>query len=74
MRGRDSMHELGRFIGRLRRALRAILPRGWLAIGAPPGRQARPRRAARARIELDPELPAESWAAWEVSRHGRPRG
>ena len=73
MRGGDSMHDLGRLIGRLRRALGAILPRGWLAIDAPSGRQVRPRRAARARTELDPASPAESWGAWEVSRLGRPR-
>jgi len=74
MSGGDSMHDLGRFIGRWRRRLRAILPARWLAIDPPSGPRQRRRRMTRARIELDPQSPAESWAAWEVSRHGWPRG
>jgi len=74
MDGGVSMHHLGRLIGRLRRALRPVLPRAWLLIAAPTGHEVRPRQATRARIELDPNSPADSWAAWEVSRHSRPRG
>jgi hypothetical protein len=72
--GGVSMHDLGRLIGRLRRALRTVLPRAWLLIAAPTGNEVRPRRATRARIEVDPNSPADSWVAWEVSRQSRPRG
>jgi hypothetical protein len=66
------MHEVGPFIGALRRRLRWVLPRSWLAPQPMSGSGLRPQRAARARMELDPGKPASSWAAWEISRRGRP--
>lgn len=66
------MHEVGVFIGALRRRLRHVLPRSWLVPPPMSGSGLRPQRAARARMELDPGAPASSWVAWEISRRGRP--
>ena len=66
------MHEVGRFIGTLRRRLRYVLPRSWLDPQPMSGSGLRPQRPARARMELDPGAPAGSWAVWEISRRGRP--
>lgn len=66
------MHDVGRFIGALRRRLRHVLPRSWLTPRPMSSSGFRSQRAARARMELDPEAPASSWVAWEISRRGRP--
>jgi len=68
------MHEVGPFIGRLRQRLRPLLPRKWLAPDPLSSSGLRARRPARARMELDPENPASSWVAWEVSRYRRSAG
>jgi len=68
----DSMHEIAPRIGKWRRRLRFLVPRKWLAPAAVPGAGIRGRRPSPARMELDPESPAKSWAAWEVSRGLRP--
>lgn len=68
----DSMHETAPYIGALRRRLRLLLPEKWFTSGARAGAAMRGRRLARARFELDPDAPASSWVAWEVSRRGRP--
>jgi hypothetical protein len=65
------MHEAASFIGGLRRVLRPLLPKAWFE-PCPLSRSGlRQRRPTLARMELDPEAPASSWAAWEVSRRGR---
>jgi hypothetical protein len=74
MRGDDSMHEVGPFIGALRRRLRRVLPHDWLAPNPVPGSGTRARKPTRARMELDAEAPATSWVAWEISRGGRRGG
>ena len=66
------MHEVGPFIGALRRRLRYVLPRSWLAPQPMSSSGLRPQRAARARMELDPGAPASSWVEWEISRRARP--
>ena len=68
------MHEIGPFIGGLRRRLRPVLPRKWLAPDPLSSSGLRARRPARARMELDAEKPASSWVAWEVSRSRRGAG
>jgi hypothetical protein len=67
------MHELGPFIGALRRRLRFLLPRQWLSPRTSAGDGLRARRPSKARMELDPGSPAISWVAWELSRRGRPQ-
>lgn len=70
----DSMHEIAPRIGKWRLRLRYFMPRRWLAPPAVPGVGIRARRPSAARIELDPESPAKSWAAWEISRGLRAGG
>lgn len=72
LQGGDSMHEAAPWIGALRRRLRLLLPGKWFVSGARAGVAMRGRRPARVRTELDPDAPASSWVAWEVSRRGRP--
>jgi hypothetical protein len=68
------MHEIGPFIGALRRRMRFLVPRKWLASHPKPRLGLRARRPSRARFELDAASPATSWVAWEISRRGRPAG
>lgn len=68
--GRDSMHEVAGFIAALRRRLALLVPRRWLAL-SPAAASLRARRLSAARMEVDEEVPAASWTAWEISR-GRP--
>lgn len=72
MREQDSMHEVAPIVGNLRRRLGRLLPRSWRSSSDVSGGGLRPRRPARARMELVPDAPAQSWAAWEISRAGRP--
>lgn len=66
------MHEIGPFIGGVRRRLRRLVPRRWLAPDPIPSTGLKARRPAKARMELDPASPATSWVAWEISRRSRP--
>jgi len=68
----DSMHETAPRVGGWRRWLRIVAPRDWLSPAAVPGSGLKAPRPSSARMELSPESPAKSWAAWEVSRRGRP--
>jgi hypothetical protein len=68
------MHEVGPYIGALRRRLGFLLPKRWLAPRAAAAAGLRAGRPSKARMELDPASPASSWVAWEVSRRGRPPG
>jgi hypothetical protein len=68
------MHEIGPLIGALRRRMRFLVPRRWLASYPKPSLGLRARRPSRARFELDAASPATSWVAWEISRRGRPAG
>jgi len=68
------MHDIGPFIGALRRRLRRLVPRSWLVSDPGPNPGIRARRPSRARMELDSAAPATSWVAWEISRRGRPAG
>lgn len=68
------MHAAGSFIGEFRRRLRPFLPRTWFAPCPMAPHGFRARQPAMARIELDPEAPASSWVAWEVSRPSRRPG
>jgi hypothetical protein len=66
------VHEVGPFIGVLRKRLQRLLPRSWLASQTISASELRARQPAKARMELDPGSPASSWVAWEISRRGRP--
>ena len=72
MRGKDSMHDVAPLIGTWRRRLRMLVPRSWLSAESVPGARLRGGKPSPARIELVPESPASSWAAWEISRRARP--
>lgn len=68
------MHEVGPFIGALRRRLGRLLPHGWLEPRPMSSAGFRARRPSSAQMELDPESPASAWAAWEISRRAGPTG
>jgi hypothetical protein len=72
MRGKDSMHDVAPLIGAWRRRLRLLVPRSWLSAELVPGARLRGGKPSPARMELVPESPASSWAAWEISRRAHP--
>jgi hypothetical protein len=70
----ETMHEVAPLVARWRRALGWLLPRSWLHPALVPPAGIRGRRLSSARMELEPAVPAKSWADWEFSRRGRSSG
>lgn len=65
------MHHVALFIGRLRQRVRPFVPARWLEPSPLSPHGLRPQRPANADMEIEPESPASSWVAWEVTPRRR---